>query len=190
MRPRSKKLSGAICKNNFDYYLVAYKSRCTEQLKKIFCMHGELCMATLASIRFAPHRSSIIDGNVNWAPVKSRTIEGLPQIFWDSGIPWREANLWLLERAANKDVDLRTVQANGTSLHTYAQWLEKTATNWWEFPPRKADRCLVRYRGALIQARDEGELAPSTASQRMRVAVSFYRWLLSTGLLSPNWPMW
>lgn len=105
-------------------------------------------------------------------------------------MPWREANLWLHENAATRDVTLLTVQTTGTGLHAYAKWLEENSVDWRHFPARKADRCLVRYKGSLIEARDKGILAPSTASQRMRVTVRFYRWLGVTGLISPAWPMW
>lgn len=77
-----------------------------------------------------------------------------------------------------------------TSLLTYANWLEETATEWWAFPPRKADRCLVKFRGYLIQCRDLDKLSPSTATQRMRDVINFYRWLSATGLLSSDWPLW
>lgn len=148
-------------------------------------------MARLESIRFMPHRSAVVDSRVVWTPIsKSKIVDALPQIFWGNGMPWREANLWALERAVSADVNIRTVQTCATSLYAYAKWLEETKTEWWDLPPRKADRCLVRYRGALIEARAKGELAPSTASQRMRVVVSFYRWLKARGLLSSTLPTW
>lgn len=148
-------------------------------------------MARLESICFIPHRSSVIDRSVIWSPVSGgNVINGLPQLFWEDGSPWREANLWAQERATSTDVSLKTVQSNITALQSYANWLEETGTKWWDFPLKKSDRCLVRYRGALIRARNEGKVAPSTASQRMAALVRFYRWLYSSGLVSPDWPMW
>lgn len=148
-------------------------------------------MTRLESIRFTPHRPSVADGRVKWSEVsENKVINGLPQIFWADGSPWREANLWALERATNQETHLQTVQSNMTALHAYAQWLWVTGTDWWDFPRKKADRCLVRYRGALVKARDSGAIAPSTASQRMATVVRFYRWLSASGLISPSWPMW
>jgi integrase len=147
-------------------------------------------MARLESIRFTGQRCAVIDGHVQWTATGTEPVEGLPQICWESGEPWREANLWLFDRTVDKDVKLKTVVSNATSLHAYAEWLESSSTNWWDFPQRQRDRCLVRYRGALKKARDEGDIAPSTASARMRVAVAFYRWLWTEGLISPTWPMW
>lgn len=148
-------------------------------------------MARLESVLFTPHRSVLKDGQVLWSLVNnSKIINGLPQIFWSNGLPWREANLWFLEGACSQHVDLKTIQSKAISLLAYAKWLEKTETDWWDFPPRKENRCLVRYRGALVSARNSSELAPSTVSQRMRVVVSFYRWLRAVGLISTVWPMW
>src|SRR5689334_8582565 len=129
-------------------------------------------MATLEPIAYTPHRCVVVEGHVEWAPVKnSKAIEGLPQIIWRDGTPWREANLWALERATSRDTKLATVQSDATALHAYASWLEQVGRDWWDFPPKKADRCLVRYRGALIDARESGEIAPSTTSQRMAAVV-------------------
>jgi integrase len=148
-------------------------------------------MATLESIRFVPHRCKIVDEQIKWESVlNGRVISGLPYIFWAGADPWTEANHWLLERATSTDVSIRTVCANATALHAFAEWLEQSKTNWWDFPARKAERCLVRYRGFLVKSRDEGRLAPSTVQQRMNVVINFYRWLLATGLLSTHWPLW
>jgi integrase len=133
-----------------------------------------------------------MDGEqIKWNQVKNgRIIGALPQIMWGDSTPWREANLWALERATSRDVSIKTVEANCTSLHAYSNWLEATGTDWWAFPARKADRCLVKFRGALIDARSKGEIAPSTASQRMANVIQFYRWLYGKGFLSPDSPMW
>lgn len=148
-------------------------------------------MARLEFIRYVPHRSVILDGCIEWGLVqKGNVIDGLPQIVWSNSMPWREANLWACERATSKDVSLKTVESNARALHAYANWLEETNTDWWDFPPRKADRCLVRYRGELIKARDAGDIAPSTTAERMSAVVRFYRWLNAMRLLSPTWPMW
>ncbi len=142
-------------------------------------------MARLESVNFIPHRSTVTEGRVHWtAVVHSRAIKGLPQLFWANGSPWREANLWFMDRASTRDVDLKTVQAKATCLHAYANWLEASGSMWWDFPARKENRCLVRYRGALVEARDNSELAPSTVSQRMRVVIGFYRWLRVTAMLN------
>lgn len=148
-------------------------------------------VATLEWIQFQPHRSSVRGLSVEWTPVKAaKAISGLPQLCWADNTPWREANLWALERATGQEVTLKTVAAGMTALHAYAKWLESTDAKWWDFPLKKSGRCLVRYRKALIDSRDKGELAPSTVSERMAVVVQFYRWLNSTALLSTDGPIW
>ena len=148
-------------------------------------------MATLETIRHVLHRDEIVNGRVEWVAAKGRKVlEGLPQIVWTDQNPWREANLWALEQATTNKKNIKTIVSAMTGLHAYAKWLEKEDVSWWEFPAREADRCLVRYRGALIEARDGGELAPSTAKQRMATVIRFYRWLWARRLISPEWPMW
>ncbi|MCQ4284810.1 site-specific integrase [Stutzerimonas stutzeri] len=148
-------------------------------------------MARLESVTYVPHRSEVIDASIKWLPTQlGSTIQDLPQVFWSTGIPWREANLWLMFQATSKNVDIRTVHNKAFCLHAYAQWLEQTKTNWWDFPWRESDRCLFRFRKFLIHSRNSSTIAPSTASQRIRVAVQFYRWLSSTKLISTDWPMW
>jgi integrase len=148
-------------------------------------------MPTLERIRYTPHRCGVIDITVQWTPVgNGRVLHPLTQIVWSDGAPWREANLWALERATSIDVSLSTVESNMRAMHRFAKWLELSGTGWWEFPPRKADRCLVRFRGHLIEAREAHEIAPSTASQTMTAVVQFYRWLHASGLISPEGQMW
>ncbi|MBU1841256.1 MAG: site-specific integrase [Gammaproteobacteria bacterium] len=93
-------------------------------------------------------------------------------------------------QATQYQKDIETVKSKATSIHAYAKWLEEAQTNWWDFPVKERDRCLVKYRGFLISSRKANLIAPSTASQRMRVAIQFYRWLRHNGLISPEWPMW
>lgn len=145
-------------------------------------------MAHLEYISFRPHRSHIEDGGVIWRSDAHHDLNGLPSICWEDGEPWREANLWFRKDVHEFDID--TVRTRARAIYAYAKWLEQTNSKWWGFPIKEEDRCLVRYRGFLIKNRDAGRLAPSLATARMRVVVRFYRWLTSSMLLSPEWPMW
>ena len=148
-------------------------------------------MATVEHIHFSPHDLSVKDRLITYSSNSSRVvIEGLPQIFWVNGLPWREANLWAMERVTNGEAILKTVSSNVNGLLNYAKFLESRRLEWFEFPSRKADRCLVQYRGALIKARDAGHISPATASEYMRNCISFYRWVRKRGLLSPLLPLW
>ena len=147
-------------------------------------------MARLELIRYEQHRPEIRDGTVRWVRTNRRPVNRLPQITWEDHVPWSEANVWALEQLLSSRKHQKTVASSMSHLLAYARWLEAEEVAWWHFPERESERCLTRYRGALIDARDAGELAPRTASHRMSVVVRFYRWLQATHLLSPEWPMW
>lgn len=147
-------------------------------------------MASLEQINYQPHRAEISDGSLQWAPLKRKPIKNLPQIVWEDNSTWAEANLWALDQATSSKRDLKTVRSNMSHLLAYAKWLEAESIQWWHFPERESERCLVRFRGALVAARNNGDLAPSTASQRMAAVIRFYKWTQSRRLISPEWPMW
>ena len=147
-------------------------------------------MPSLESVHLRPYRASIDSGSVTWLPLERGAVEGFPQILWSDGQPWREANLWLMSRSQEDLVKLETVVSNAENLYAYARWLEATDTDWRSFPKRLRDRCLVKYRTALLATRDASNLASSTASSRIRVALAFYRWIYGAGLLGTNGPPW
>lgn len=148
-------------------------------------------MATLERVHFVPHYLVREQDTLAYTSSGGRpTIKGLPQIFWANHAPWREANLWAVERATTGDASLKTVASNMNGLLNYAKFLESRNLQWFEFPARKADRCLVLYRGALIKMRDTGQICPSTASEYMRNCIMFYRWVRHRELLSPHVQLW
>ena len=147
-------------------------------------------MASLEQINYQPHRAEISDSSLQWAELKRKPIKNLPQIVWEDNSTWAEANLWALDQATSSKRDLKTVRSNMSHLLAYAKWLEAESIQWWHFPERESERCLVRFRGALVAARNNGDLAPSTASQRMAAVIRFYKWTQSRRLISPEWPMW
>ncbi|WP_259537294.1 site-specific integrase [Pseudomonas sp. HD6515] len=148
-------------------------------------------MARQEYIDFVPASASIENGSLVWKTLQhQRPIESLPQLFWADGSPWREANLWLMLQGTSAQKDIQTLKSKSSAIHGYMKWLEVTGTDWRDFPARESERCLVKFRGHLVRARKSGDLAPSTASQRMRVVIQFYRWLRVNGALSPEWPMW
>lgn len=146
-------------------------------------------MANLEKILYTPFKLEGAESGIQRVPDPDNAIVGLPQIVWEDQTPWREANLWALERSVG-GADSKTTMSCITHLHAYAKWLESQKVDWWHFPAREADRCLTRFRGYVIAARNSGELAPSTASQRMSAVIRFYKWLSTSHLLSTDWPMW
>lgn len=147
-------------------------------------------MATLEFIYYQHERVEVKNGLIVWNKLKRNSIKNLPQIVWDNHLPWSEANLWALEQATSSKRDIKTVLSNMSHIYAYAKWLESESIAWWHFPERESERCLTRFRGALVNARDRGELAPSTTSQRMATVIRFYKWLNKNDLISPDRPMW
>ena len=147
-------------------------------------------LAKFLTINYAPRRPELDGEQVRWLEAAASRVNLLPQICWKDGSTWGEANLWALQQSSSYKKDIKTVARSMRHLTAYAQWLEAEGIPWWHFPIQEKDRCLDRFRGALVKARDGGQLAPSTVSQRMATVVRFYRWLGSTGLLSTQWPIW
>ncbi|NVK86705.1 MAG: site-specific integrase [Gammaproteobacteria bacterium] len=147
----------------------------------------------MASLEFIVYQSQKEDNkntNVLCKNSNKNSIINLPQIIWSNNTTWAEANLWALEQISSLKRDSKTVRSNMSHLLGYAKWLEKESINWWHFPERESERCLIRFRGALILARNNGELSPSTVSQRMAAVIRFYRWMCSKELISGDLPMW
>lgn len=149
-------------------------------------------VANLEYIKYTPVREVIEDRNVSWVHDKlARPIDKLPQIFWDSGEPWHEANHWALTKATSTaGGDIKTVTSLMKHLAAYTSWLESVKLDWRHFPMRKQDRAIVLYRGELIAQRDRGNLAPSTARARMASVIQFYRHSHIYGLVDRQSPMW
>lgn len=145
-------------------------------------------MATLEQINYHPHKILSTSNSCELIKLKNKSIENLPQIFWKNGSSWVEANLWALDLAIKKDI--KTVHSNMSHLLAYAKWLETELIDWWYFPERESERCLVRFRGYLIAARNNEKIAPSTTSQRMATVIRFYKWMKVHQLISSQWPMW
>ncbi len=148
-------------------------------------------MATLERIHFIPHIIDCTGNQVTYSVSNSRpSLQDLPQIFWAGYTPWREANLWAVERATSGEASLKTIISNMNGLLNYAKFLELRELKWFEFPVRKAERCLVLYRGALVKMRNAGQISPSTASEYMRNCIMFYQWVKDRGLLAPHISLW
>lgn len=152
----------------------------------------DVAMANLEYIHYSPMREVFEDGSIRWErDVMSRPIEKLPHIFWNNGEDWTEANHWAKTKAngvLGGHIDTVTILMK--HLHAYASWLEVNEVDWRHFPDRFADRVLVRYRKVLIDQRDRGSIAPSTATARMAALIQFYRHAKKNAFVSRNSPLW
>lgn len=148
-------------------------------------------MANLEFIDFKPLREVIHDVSLAWESDNlARAIPKLPQLFWENGSGWTEANYWALYKATDPKTDIETVKALMKHLYAYACFLEEKELDWRHFPLRLADRAIVRFRGHLIGQIDHGSLASSTARARMSAVIQFYRHADANGFVSHESPMW
>lgn len=149
-------------------------------------------MARLERIRYTPMSEVVEGGEVTWIKdVMGREIAKLPQIFWNSGEPWSEANHWALEKATSvRGSHLKTVTSLMKHLAAYASWLERSDIDWRHFPTRLADRSVFRFRGYLVAERSESRLKPSTVTARMRAVIQFYRHAQHHGFVGTSSPLW
>lgn len=146
-------------------------------------------MARLEQIKYQPHNLQADNGAVTWAASSHRKpIDGLPQIIWNDGTPFREANAWAASRSV--EVANQTVRSDMSKLLPYANFLEESGLSFYHFPKQKSEQCLIRYRGHLIDLRGKGVISPSCATTRMRSVIFFYKFLKAEGLIDPSKRYW
>lgn len=136
-----------------------------------------LRMALLETINIQPVYLDRTEG-WEWKPdASSRSLCGVPHIFFDDGEPWRATNEFALYKLqAVSGNNIKTVVSTMRHLKGYADWLEQNDIDWRDFPKKRKDRCLFRFRGHLISQRNEGVIKPSYATARMNAVINFYRW--------------
>ena len=106
-------------------------------------------MARVEYIRLPLTRPVVQDGAIRLEPEEvvdpltrlrvPVTAEDVPQIVWNNGEFWSEANVWLLRRARSAlsgDLKPDTIVANAKDLLAYANWLEDAGKQWWRCPLR------------------------------------------------------
>jgi integrase len=148
-------------------------------------------MSRLAYINYEPFRQVIRDRTVTWEPDQTqRPISRLPQIFWSNGESWDEVNHWGLEKANQINIKLETVQSLMKHLYCYATYLEINDLDWRHFPIRASERSIALFRGYLISQVKSGNLESSTASERMRAVIQFYRHADAHDFLNRKTAMW
>ncbi len=160
-------------------------------------------MARLDRISFTPHEFCPVEGSdIRWASKahdvdghsELQSVEGLPVLYWESGEPWSEANLYFVSRAdlvLGGQLSVATLEATGQALLAYMKFLEaRPDLHWGRFPKAKADRPTTRFRGHLVKLRQKDLIAASVATAHMAGVIKWYRWVNSQGLISADWPLW
>lgn len=149
-------------------------------------------MARLEYINYKPWRECIDEeGGMTLLPdPMERAFSRFPQIFWESGEGWAEANHWLLEKATTEGIKLRTVVALAKHLYSYAIFLEGKGLDWRHFPIRLADRAVRKFRGHVMEQIGRGSLASATGRARMSALIQFYRHAEAHEFVTPETSMW
>jgi len=145
----------------------------------------------MAVLEIINHKQMVLHRNNEWKALNDSRTNVIPQIFFNDGEPWLEANKYasyMLNSVSGNDP--KTITSKMNHLKAYASWLEKNQIDWRHFPKKEKDRCLFKYRGDLIEARDSGLLAPSTVTTRMGAVIQFYRYAQVENLVDSSSPLW
>lgn len=148
-------------------------------------------LGLMAVLEIVNHKQMFIQSNGEWKAMNDSRLNIIPQIFFNDGEPWLAANKYALAMLNSiSGNDPKTIISKMNHLKAYASWLEENQLDWRHFPKKQKDRCLFKYRGDLIEARDSGELAPSTVTTRMGAVIQFYRYAQVENLLDSSSPLW
>lgn len=114
-----------------------------------------------------------------------------PLVLDAEGIPWAEANIYLLSRIKDSLAPaMSTYSCIADDLAAYRRFLDDSGINWMYFPAHKLSRPTYRYNGHLRLAIAADEISSSTAKRRMSSVIAFYTWLISEGVLAPEHSPW
>lgn len=162
---------------------------CQYMAKYSNCMaYVELITLTLFHISVSPGTTAyVLPFGHDPARQRRYVIRGFPILRWASGAFWDEANIWLGQLAQSipvKDITIKTIRAIAYALLTFMRFVETEGRAWNYLPMIPADRTINRYRKHLIDARDAGVLAPSTAKAKMSIALRLFRWAQANKVIS------
>jgi hypothetical protein len=128
------------------------------------------------------------DGKPRWV---RHQFNLFPLIVDMRGVPWAEANIWLLSRLEGVlNPDMTTYFALADDLAAYRQFLDDNDLDWLHFPENKLSRPTYRFRGHLRYCIDADEIAASSAKRRIGTVIGFYRWLTSEKAFFPAHVAW
>lgn len=115
-----------------------------------------------------------------------------PVVLDNKGVPWAEANIYLLSRLKDDLTPTMSSYASiASDLAAYRNFLDDSNTiDWTKFPSEKWDRPTYRYNAYLKQAVTLGEIKTTTAKRRMSSIISFYRRLSQKMILIPENDPW
>lgn len=118
----------------------------------------------------------------------------MPVILDSRSAPWDLGMQFLFGRLdAEINPNMLTIRSLADDLSAFRFWLDghddpnSLVTC---FPKMKLRRVTYRYRGALKQMIEAGDIAASTAKRRMGTVVQFYRWMIEEKVFAPENDPW
>ena len=128
------------------------------------------------------------DGKPRWVEHRFNLF---PVILDGMGVPWAEANIYLLSRLEDTVMPvMSTYSSIADDLAAYRRFLDETQLDWLHFPSQKLSRPTYRYNGHLKLLVGAGEIAAATAKRRMGSVIGFYNWLKRENVLIPEHAPW
>ncbi len=114
-----------------------------------------------------------------------------PIVIDEEGVPWAEANIYLLAKAECSYVPKMSTYASiADSLSAFRTFLDEEKVDWLYFPLNKLFRPTYRYHAHLKTLTASQQIKPSTAKRRMSAVNSFYEWLIEEEIFKPENKPW
>ncbi|WP_373019974.1 hypothetical protein [Thiomicrorhabdus sp.] len=145
-------------------------------------------MSVIEDIKY----KAMVRVNSKWiSHPSSKTIDKFPHIFFKNGEPFREVNHWALDKFHGSNGNsLKTITRLMRHINSYVNWLEEHDLHWKQFPKQKKERCLLIYRGYLMDQIRSGRMQCTTAKANMASVIQFYRYAQVENLIETNQPLW
>ncbi|MBA5603866.1 hypothetical protein H3H36_00625 [Duganella sp. FT3S] len=129
-----------------------------------------------------------IDKKPKW---KATEFNLYPIVLDTTGLPWVEANLYILSRLEEAlEPSMSTYDGIADDLAAYRRFIDEEAIDWQRFAAQKLSRPTYRYSSHLRRAVEARVVSASVAKRRMGSVIAFYSWMTREGLLTPDFPPW
>lgn len=122
--------------------------------------------------------------------VNMNTYNRFPVVVDRYGVPWPEANLYLISKLEDNFGTADSLSKIATDLSYYLEFINSRNLNWLSFDLNKLRRPTYRFRGILWGEVQSGKLAHSTFNRRIGSVIGMYKWLIDSNLLSCQYPPW
>lgn len=128
---------------------------------------------------------------VNGKIIKNYSYNYFPIILNKDGSPWREAIIYIIEKA-NSDFNYKisTYHSIISDLTHFKNFIDENSIEMFNFPKMKLLRPTYRYRNYLLLLVQNDELSSHTAKRRVSCMIKFYRYLTEEKYFKPSYPLW